>query len=98
LEERSDCKSNLEEIMMESSEKISFWKLRVETMKVKTVEQLDIVIQMINNAHLNGWISDLELQRLLSLLNKKASDVGEKRLRFSIGLHGIEISKKGKFL
>jgi hypothetical protein len=76
----------------------NFWKLLVEIKKIRTIEQLDIVKDMIREAYLNDKITYDENNELYSELNKQASKVGKRKISVKIGPLEVGGEKEGKIL
>ena len=72
-------------------------KLLREINKIKKVEQLSIVKEMIENAYSARKITFEERAHLYSKLNDKASKVGERKARVSVGPMELGMEKKGSF-
>jgi hypothetical protein len=76
----------------------NFWKLLVEIKKIRTIEQLDIVKDMIREAYLNDKITYDENNELYSELNKQASKVGKRKISVKTGPLEVSGEKEGKIL
>ena len=76
----------------------NYKRLLSEIKKIETTEQLDIVKEMIQNAYLDGKISDEQRNTLYSRLNERASKVGEKRIAVKVGPLEFKGEKKGEII
>ena len=77
--------------------KIPYARFLSEIEQIKAVESIDIIRDMIKNAHLKRSLNDTEYEVLCSLLSKKASEVGEKKRAVKLGPLGeFGVEKKGK--